>query len=170
LLSSTDPLTQVYNRRYVLERAEAELLRVRRYGGAFSILLLDIDHFKQVNDTHGHLAGDAVLRAVSNLFRGQVRPTDVVGRYGGEEFLVLLPETYHTEACEVAERFRKSLAAMVVTYEQVKLQITTSIGVAFGTCRTENLDTVLAAADQVLYKAKHNGRNQVVVEALTNFP
>jgi diguanylate cyclase (GGDEF)-like protein len=164
--SSTDHLTQIFNRRYVLERAEIELLRIKRHGGLFSILLLDIDHFKNINDRYGHLAGDAALRAVSNLLRSHVRPTDIVGRYGGEEFLVLLPNTDHTEALDVAERFRVNLARMVVAYEHVEFQITISIGVAFGTRRTETVDTVLEAADQVLYQAKRNGRNQVKVVTL----
>jgi diguanylate cyclase (GGDEF)-like protein len=169
LLATTDPLTKIYNRRYVLELAEAELLRVRRYGGRFSILLLDIDHFKQINDVYGHFAGDAVLRAASDLFRAQVRPSDTVGRYGGEEFLILLPETNCTEACEVAERFRQNLEETTLVYDQIRLRITTSIGVAFGSSRTKNLNSVLATADRVLYQAKHMGRNRVVAAEFTDF-
>lgn len=168
--SSTDYLTQLFNRRYVLERAEIELLRVKRHGGLFSILLLDIDHFKKINDSFGHLVGDAGLRAVGDLLRCQIRPTDVVGRYGGEEFLIFLPDTDHNEASEVAERFRSSLEEMVVQYGQQTFQMTACIGVAFGTSQTENIDTVIEAADFALYKAKRNGRNQIAVATLTNRP
>lgn len=162
LLSSTDPLTQAYNRRYILERAEAELSRVRRQGGQFAVLLLDIDHFKQVNDTYGHLAGDTVLRAASDLFCAQARLTDVVGRYGGEEFIALLPDTGKAQALDMAERFRASLAAMSVAFEAIEVNVTVSIGVACGTGDTAGLDAVLAQADQFLYQAKRDGRNRVV--------
>jgi diguanylate cyclase (GGDEF)-like protein len=168
LLATIDPLTNIYNRRHILELAEAELLRVRRYGGGFSILLLDIDHFKQVNDEHGHLAGDAVLRAASELFCGQLRHSDTVGRYGGEEFLILLPATNRTEACEAAERFRRALAETAIAYAEIKPRITASIGVAFGSRRTENLDAMLAAADRALYRAKHGGRNRVAAAEISD--
>lgn len=162
LLSSRDALTQAYNRRYVLEQAEAELGRVKKHHcGFFAVLLLDIDFFKQVNDTYGHLAGDAVLRAVCEVLNRQVRVADVIGRYGGEEFMALLPDTDKAQALEVAERLRASLAAMRVAFGAVEIGVTVSIGVACGSGETPAIDVVLAEADRLLYQAKHEGRNRV---------
>jgi diguanylate cyclase (GGDEF)-like protein len=157
----TDVLTGLSNRRRFFEMAEAELTRARRYGTALSLLMLDIDHFKTVNDMHGHRAGDRVLQQLARTCREVLRAVDIVGRVGGEEFAILLPETALPGAVEVAERLLVAVArASVARDEGVPLRITVSIGVA--TLQPKgNLDTVMSQSDTALYQAKHDGRNRV---------
>jgi diguanylate cyclase (GGDEF)-like protein len=159
----TDVLTGLANRRRFFEVADAELARARRYGTPLSVLMLDIDHFKDVNDAHGHRAGDRVLQQLARTCLEVLRTVDVVGRVGGEEFAILLPETAREGAVEVAERLREAVGrAEVAREEGVPLRVTVSIGVST-LSGAANLDTLMSQADTALYDAKHAGRNRVCV-------
>jgi two-component system, cell cycle response regulator len=163
-LASTDPLTDVLNRRALAERLLGEMERVRRYETTVSVLLIDIDFFKRVNDTHGHLVGDDVLTEIAELLQRAVRAVDVVARYGGEEFVIVLPETGAVGAASFAERIRELVEAktFVQTPEGTGLRITASIGVAtFPSPGVQTVEDLLAKADQALYRAKAEGRNLV---------
>jgi diguanylate cyclase (GGDEF)-like protein len=162
-MASTDPLTGLINRRHFYEMAGRELERVRRSGGALAILMLDLDHFKLVNDAFGHQAGDEALRAVAEVLRTGLRTADVPARYGGEELVVLLPDADADHAAQAAERVRAAIAAVSVATERGEVQLTVSMGVA-ATCAggAESLDQLLARADDALYAAKRQGRNCVV--------
>ncbi len=162
-LAQTDPLTQVLNRRALTERLTSELDRARRYGHSVAVLMLDLDHFKQVNDTRGHLVGDGVLKDIAEILRGAVRSADFVARYGGEEFVVVLPETGVDGAVHFAERLRERIAATEFQAGLgTPLALTASIGVSlFPGPRITSVDDLLAAADTALYKAKSDGRNRV---------
>ncbi|HEX5338562.1 MAG TPA: diguanylate cyclase [Gallionella sp.] len=158
----SDYLTGLANRRYFLEQAENELARALRYGGALSILMLDVDHFKQFNDTYGHKVGDTVLKKLAEVCLGSLRDVDIVGRIGGEEFAVLLPETGREQAMEAAERLRAALAAAQVSLSGgLPLHFTVSLGVVTLNDKGINIDTLLNRADQALYRAKNEGRNRV---------
>jgi two-component system cell cycle response regulator len=162
-LALTDPLTKVLNRRALTDRLAAEMGRVNRYESTVSLLLIDLDHFKRVNDNYGHLVGDDVLTEMAGLLQNAVRAVDVVARYGGEEFVVVLPETGSPGASRFAERLREVIEAHPFSRGAGStLRLTASIGVA--TYPSPNLETVeafLAAADQALYRAKAEGRNRV---------
>ena len=163
-LAQTDPLTQVLNRRALTDRLVSELDRARRYGHSVAILMLDLDHFKAVNDTRGHLVGDGVLKDVAEILRGAVRSADFVARYGGEEFVVVLPETSVEGALHFAERLRERIATTPFSGggSGVTLELSASIGVAlFPGPRITSVDDLLAAADGALYRAKSDGRNRV---------
>jgi len=164
-LATTDPLTRVLNRRALLDRLATELDRVRRYQSTLSLLLLDVDHFKQINDTAGHLAGDSVLRQIGALLQEAVRTVDVVARYGGEEFVTLLPETSDEGATAFAERLRERIAAQPFEVGgDEPVHLTVSIGIAsFPSPGVESTDDLFARADGALYRAKSAGRNQVHV-------
>ena len=158
----TDPLTGVANRRYFHKRLEEELRRARRYKHSLGLLMIDIDHFKKVNDHYGHSTGDTVLQGLANLLRQSVRDTEIAARYGGEEFALLMPLTSTDEAEAAAERIRKAVFAYAFTSPQGKvIPLTVSIGVAsFPTdCRT--VSELVEVADRALYAAKNGGRNQV---------
>ena len=162
-LATTDPLTRLLNRRALLERLSIEVDRAHRYGSSLSLLLLDIDHFKAINDTAGHLVGDGVLRQLGELLAYSVRTADVVARYGGEEFVVILPETSSDGGVIFAERLRDTVErhAFDVSSEE-PLHLTASIGVAtFPSPRVESTEDLFARADEALYRAKSGGRNQV---------
>lgn len=162
-LATTDPLTRLLNRRALLERLSIEVDRAHRYGSSLSLLLLDIDHFKAINDTAGHLVGDGVLRQLGDLLAYSVRTADVVARYGGEEFVVILPETSSEGGVIFAERLRDTVErhAFDVSNEE-PLHLTASIGVAtFPSPRVESTEDLFARADEALYRAKSGGRNQV---------
>ena len=163
LLAHTDPLTEVLNRRALSERLTDEMERVRRYESTVSMLLIDLDHFKRINDSHGHLVGDDVLMEVAALLQRAVRAVDVVARYGGEEFVIVLPETSPFGATTFAERIRELIDAHPFTQVRGQpLHLTTSIGVAsYPTPGIESLEDLFAAADQALYRAKAEGRNRV---------
>jgi diguanylate cyclase (GGDEF)-like protein len=162
-LASTDALTGTLNRRALAEALAAELDRARRYNLYLSIMLADLDRFKQINDRRGHLAGDAVLRQVGELLRHEARSVDIVARYGGEEFVVVMPETTLRGATVFAERVRSKIAGRdFAPAGEEPLQLTVSIGLAgFPNERVTSADTFIALADQALYRAKDEGRNRV---------
>jgi len=162
-LAHTDPLTQLVNRRALTIRLVTEMERVRRYNAPLSMLLIDLDHFKLVNDTYGHMAGDDVLAAVATLLQRAVRSVDTVARYGGEEFVVVLPETGRQGAIAFAERIRERVASHGFAIgESEKIHITSSIGVAtYPSPLLESVEDLFRAADIALYRAKGNGRNLV---------
>ncbi|QPK65194.1 diguanylate cyclase [Methylomonas sp. LL1] len=158
----TDFLTELANRRYFIELAEAELARALRYRKPFSLLMFDIDHFKAVNDNHGHKTGDRVLQRFAAILRRTLREVDIIGRLGGEEFAVILPETDVGEAREAAERLRLAAADTIMQSEAgALLRVTVSIGVAPLTGEPTDIETLLKQADDALYLAKNSGRNQV---------
>ncbi|HTM22873.1 MAG TPA: GGDEF domain-containing protein [Kofleriaceae bacterium] len=161
-MSKTDALTMVANRRHFLELLDRELARARRYSTPLSCVMIDLDHFKGVNDGHGHLIGDQVLVAVADALRRSIRESDMVARYGGEEFVLLLPSTDLTGARDLAERCRAVIAATQVAGRQGLLSVTASMGVASLPPATD-MDTLLSAADEALYQAKDGGRDRVVV-------
>lgn len=163
-LAQTDPLTQLLNRRALTERITAEMERALRYDSTLALLMIDLDHFKKVNDTYGHLVGDDVLRDVAQLLGETIRGTDIVARYGGEEFLVLLPETDDEGAERFAERIRAAVEQhpFVAGKTSGTLSMTTSVGVAvFPAARIESVEDLFARADAALYRAKADGRNRV---------
>ena len=158
----TDDLTGLVNRRRFIEALDAEIERARRFGSALTIVLADLDNFKQVNDEYGHHGGDVVLRAFADLIRSHVRDVDVSGRIGGEEFAILLPETDREGAARVAERMRGSLNAVSIAIsEERSIRAASSFGVAeLGP--EQSGDDLLRAADAALYRAKDEGKNRVV--------
>ncbi len=168
LMLTTDELTGLHNRRHFFERLEEELRRAKRYGHDMSCIMLDIDHFKKVNDTYGHLTGDMVLTTLALLLKTGFRETDVVARYGGEEILILLPETDAEQALSVAEKIRAMVEEQEMTDDEGRtIRITVSLGVAgISLERLESLsdpDELIKCADEALYRAKEGGRNRVEV-------
>lgn len=163
-MSSVDGLTRLTNRRSFIERGQTEFNRALHSPSAkLSCIMIDIDHFKQVNDTHGHQAGDAVLVEVSRILMDNARQYDEVGRYGGEEFAILLPRTPLEAALRVAERLRSHIEANSVTVDGMDLTVTASFGVAcYPSDAITDMASLLKAADMALYDAKHQGRNRVV--------
>jgi diguanylate cyclase (GGDEF)-like protein len=157
-----DALTGILNRGALIEREEAELARFRREGNPLSVLMIDLDHFKEVNDVHGHLVGDEVLREAVRRILGVLREYDFLGRYGGEEFLAVLPGLRNGDARAVAERIRMTLSASPVSVLDKEISVTLSIGVA--TYEGDgSVDDLNRAADEALYRAKEAGRNQVAL-------
>jgi len=162
-LSNTDPLTHLYNRRYMMEMLKKELQRAERKGTHLSLIMIDIDRFKQVNDHYGHQNGDLVLVAVANLSRVGLRSYDFAARYGGEEFVLVLPETAHDDALLVAERLRERVQAKTFTGALRGLNTTVSMGVAtYPTTVISSMADLVREADEALYRAKAGGRNRVV--------
>lgn len=164
-ISARDALTGLYNRWYVMEKIESEMNRSIRHGSPVSLIMLDIDHFKRVNDSFGHSAGDRVLRSVGQVLRDSCRVYDVAGRYGGEEFCIVLPETRVGSTTVVAERIRERLATSRFEVGADSVIVTASIGIA-GVDAAEvegalSSSTLIDRADQALYSAKHHGRNRV---------
>jgi diguanylate cyclase (GGDEF)-like protein/PAS domain S-box-containing protein len=157
-LASTDELTGLWNRRYFFEIGHNECKRTRRYKAKFGMLVIDIDHFKDINDTYGHAAGDAVLRNVAEIFRKGLRDVDIPARIGGEEFAVLMPNTDIEGAKIVAERLRSAVESSEVVYEENSLKITISVGISDCT-NINSIDEMLKNADDALYEAKRSGRN-----------
>ncbi len=159
----TDRLTQIYNKGYLLEALEAEFKRARALHTDFSVIFFDLDHFKKINDTYGHDAGDLVLKEISQLIRtSHVRPKDLFARYGGEEFVILLYNTPGKAAQDIAERIRIGIETHPFIYENKRLPVTASLGVAEIQAGIEAAQTLLKKADQALYEAKNGGRNQVI--------
>ena len=162
-LASTDELTGLYVRRLILQRLRQEVRRFRRYGRPISVALLDLDHFKAVNDTHGHPAGDEVLRAVGEILLDRTRrELDIPGRYGGEEFLLIMPETNEAGALVACERLRRAVEAEAIYYGEEEIRITVSIGVAGRDEGDESPMNMLRRADDACYEAKRRGRNRIV--------
>ena len=170
-LATTDPLTGALNRRAIATRGNAELKRVARTEASFAALLLDIDHFKRVNDEHGHLAGDRVLQAVSRACQGALRELDIFGRWGGEEFVALLPETGHDGAVAAAERLRTAIEGVCVDDDAGQpIRPTVSVGVAAWLPGGDTLEALLSRSDAALYVAKASGRNRVCAAPAGNAP
>jgi len=162
LQAAHDGLTGLLNRAAILDILERELARTSREGTTLAILMADLDGFKLINDTYGHQAGDAVLREVAQRMRASLRSYDAIGRYGGEEFLIVLPGCDVSQAMEVAERVRASLSGHAVDIPQGGISVTSSLGVATSGDAVEvDMDSLIQAADKALYRAKHRGRNRV---------
>jgi two-component system cell cycle response regulator len=161
-LATTDPLTRVLNRRALVDRLGVEMDRARRFQADLTVLLLDIDFFKTVNDSSGHLAGDEVLRQIASLLEDAIRTVDIVARYGGEEFLIILPETGQKGARVFAERLRDRIASHDFAVGGRVIRLTVSVGLAtFPSPHISSADDFVARADEALYRAKADGRNQV---------
>ncbi len=163
-----DPLTGVYNRRYLDRRLNEEVSRARRHGLPLTVLMLDIDHFKRINDDHGHQAGDQVLAQFADLTKRQLREPDLVARYGGEEFLVIAQQTTRHDALNLAERLRARIESNTFTVtnmaaqgERLEIRVTCSIGVAGLSDEIVRADMLVHCADKNMYHAKHAGRNRV---------
>ncbi|MCW8907100.1 MAG: diguanylate cyclase [Sedimenticola sp.] len=160
-LASIDSLTGVLNRREFMQRAKTEVSRLKRHEGALSVLLLDVDYFKQVNDTHGHPAGDRVLRIIAQSTAAALREEDVLGRIGGEEFAIFLPSTDLVSGLGTAERIRAAVESLRIQLGEVELSVTVSIGVSEFVAGESSIDPALGRADRALYQAKEGGRNRV---------
>lgn len=165
-LANTDSLTGIANRRYFFLLAEKELSRARRYGGPLAAMILDVDHFKVVNDSHGHAIGDLALTTVAGTCRAVLRTSDLLGRIGGEEFAMLLPQTDSAGATSLAERLRQAIADMRVEYPTGSLSLSVTIGVAVWQGGADSLDQLLRRADDMLYEGKRQGRNRVSVAGI----
>jgi diguanylate cyclase (GGDEF)-like protein len=161
-LATIDSMTGLYNRGHFLNQAAAEWSRSQRYQRPLSMLMVDVDHFKQVNDRYGHAVGDETIVAVAGACAKGKRQSDIVGRLGGEEFAILLPETELAQATIVADRLCKAIAAHVMMAHEVQFKVTASIGIAAASVSMSGLDALMRAADQALYQAKAQGRNCVV--------
>jgi diguanylate cyclase (GGDEF)-like protein len=160
--SIRDPLTRLYNRRYMEDALQREFAHATRDGYPVSIIMADIDHFKKVNDTHGHSAGDEVLEQLSQLFMANFRAEDIVCRYGGEEFLIVMPETSAETAFMRIDGLRKVLETTPLKLSGLELQITLSAGIAVYPAEGSTIDQIVQKADQAMYQAKREGRNRVI--------
>jgi len=159
-LTTVDGLTQVFNRRYFLEQLEREASRAKRYRRELSLLLFDIDHFKQINDNFGHLAGDYVLKQLATVVKGKIRREDILARYGGEEFAIILPEIDAPNAMQFAEKIRRLVEKAPFKFEETKIAVTVSVGLA--TCGdADDAAILIKRTDDKLYEAKGAGRNCV---------
>jgi diguanylate cyclase (GGDEF)-like protein len=163
-LASSDSLTELANRRRFFEQATGEVIRAQRYGHPLSLQMLDIDHFKTINDRFGHAAGDGVLKAFADTLRANLRHNDLAARIGGEEFVILLPETGIDDAMLHAERTRRAVEASAIPFARETLRVTVSIGVATLDAGEMSADAMLMRADSGLYRAKQGGRNRVQVD------
>ena len=163
-MATTDQLTGLFNRHYFSSELVKQINTWRRYQRPLSILILDIDYFKKVNDSHGHMAGDYVLRTLAKICQGAVRDIDTVARIGGEEFAILLPSTAVNGAMRTAERIRKETEAFSFKYEAARFRVTVSLGVAELTDESWSITEFMKAADEMLYKAKNSGRNRCVAK------
>jgi diguanylate cyclase (GGDEF)-like protein len=162
-LSRTDALTKLVNRRHLMEVMELEFLRAERYRDALTFVMADIDHFKRLNDTHGHAVGDRALVTVADTLRASLRQHDIVGRYGGEEFAMLLPNTPLEGAWTVAERCREEVERQVIETPSGEIRVTLSLGIAaVPDDRVDSMEGLMKLADDALYEAKNRGRNRVV--------
>lgn len=171
-LSNIDSLTQVSNRRYFIEQLETEIYRAKRASTPLNLLMADLDHFKSINDQYGHQTGDEAIKITANILQSTVRATDIVSRYGGEEFCVLLPEASKEAALQTAERCRKNLENVEINVDNCQVHISASFGLCHISAKQisndeATIDTMLKAADLALYDAKHQGRNCVVYREIT---
>jgi len=162
VMARTDPLTGTFNRRHFIETGDAEIKRSVRYEAIFSMMMLDIDHFKNVNDTYGHDVGDVAIKATVKAIQEALRTEDTLGRLGGEEFAVILPETNLDNSAVVAERIRQSIEDIDIPTPQGDLKFTISIGISELDIGDKAIDTLLKRADEALYIAKEQGRNRVI--------
>jgi len=161
-LTTIDGLTQIYNKRYFVETLEREIGRAQRYGRDLSLIMFDIDHFKTVNDTFGHLAGDFVLKQLASVIKSRIRREDVLARYGGEEFAIILPEIDHYNSMHFADKIRKLTEKASFKFEDTEIPVTVSVGVAtLGRDVNDGLEFI-KCADDALYGAKNQGRNRVI--------
>jgi two-component system cell cycle response regulator len=160
-LANTDSLTGLFNRRVFLERLDQESDRISRLGGTAVLLMLDLDFFKRVNDTYGHATGDEVLKRFADIVQKNSRNIDVPARFGGEEFVVLLPGTDQDEALVMAERLRRQVSEVVIVHPKGIVKITVSIGAALLSSQNTDSELVLNRADSAMYTAKELGRNQI---------
>jgi len=161
-VSHTDHLTGLYNRRYLMEVLESEFSRARRSGGSLSLLIIDIDHFKWINDTYGHQEGDLVLAEAASVFRDQLRGYDTAVRYGGDEFVAVLPDTTMSDAMAVAERMRKAIMKSRFPGKLSHVRLSFSIGIAVHPAQgIETVTDFIRMADNALYRAKEKGRNRI---------
>jgi two-component system, cell cycle response regulator len=160
-LTTVDGLTQIFNKRYFSECIEREIARALRYRREISLVMFDIDHFKQVNDTHGHLAGDSVLKTLALTVKNRIRREDLFARYGGEEFAIVLPEIDVHNAHQFAEKIRRIVETTDFRFEGIKMDITISLGVAALDQETTDAAALIKRADEHLYEAKNAGRNCV---------
>jgi diguanylate cyclase (GGDEF)-like protein len=164
-MAETDPLTGVPNRRQVIEMGQRLMMRCYQDSRPYAMLLLDLDGFKQINDRHGHTAGDKALCSVAQALRRNLRPGDHLGRYGGEEFAVILPDTDADEAGRVAERLRAAVAGLEPDWASGAARVTLSGGIAFATPGRSDFSQLMVRADQALYRAKNAGRNRIEMAA-----
>ena len=162
-ISITDSLTGLYNRKHLMETLDKEVSRSQRHSHSFSLLVIDIDHFKKYNDTYGHLAGDEVLSRLASVFQKSIRSSDYAARYGGEEFIIMLPEIGPEQGVEAAERIRHKVAEEIFSGEGESIKVTISVGVASYPENGEDAESVIRNADAALYEAKELGRNRVIL-------
>jgi diguanylate cyclase (GGDEF)-like protein len=162
-MASYDTLTQIYNRRCLMNEAEKELLKARNCCGCISVFMIDIDFFKKINDKYGHLAGDQVIKEIVKVCKKKIRIIDIIGRYGGEEFIIILPNTEKESAIDIAENIRKSVQDFEIEFKEEKISVTVSIGVACAIINNNeaNIGKIIDEADRCLYYAKNHGRNQI---------
>jgi diguanylate cyclase (GGDEF)-like protein len=160
-LTTIDGLTQVYNKRYFIETLEREIGRAHRYRRELSLIMFDIDHFKKINDTYGHLAGDHVLKQLASVIKARIRREDIMSRYGGEEFAIILPEIDNYNAVQFAEKIRGIVEKAVFRFEDTDIPVTISIGCASMTTELQEPHEFVRVADGHLYTAKSQGRNRV---------
>jgi diguanylate cyclase (GGDEF)-like protein len=169
--ATTDPLSGLYNRRYLWDFLKRELLRAQRRSLPVALIMLDIDHFKRFNDTWGHLAGDAVIKRVAEVITHSIRGSDIACRYGGEEFIAVLPEATRQTALERAEVMRRELETMEMEFEGQPLgRVTGSFGVAIFPLHGAAAEALVRAADEALYEAKGAGRNRVILHGQRGQP
>lgn len=165
VLAAEDDLTKVFNRRHFFQLAEIEWERSRRHGRPLCLLILDVDNFKAINDRFGHGAGDELLRSIAQQCRTCLRKTDILGRYGGDEFVILLCETDAGGATEIAERIRRAIEAAALEIAGNRISVSVSVGVAGLGPKPTSVEGLLAGADGALYAAKKRGRNRVEIAA-----
>lgn len=160
--STIDHLTGIFNRRYFMERLREEIDRTQRYGTPFAVAFIDIDNFKRINDEHGHLSGDEILKQLTQTCAKQVRDIDTLARIGGEEFALLLPQTTPEDAERLVERLRADVAATRASIGDVRLELTVSIGLTSSNRGAMDVDGILRVADEALYAARRQGKNRLV--------
>ena len=169
--ANRDPLTGLFNKGYIMEQLDYHMALARRSLDTMALMFIDIDHFKQVNDTYGHLCGDAILAQLASMFRQRSRAVNIVGRYGGEEFVIIGPISNHKSAGYMADRLRRGVEQNTFIWEKHEIRLTISIGVCIYSSRIKTKEEMIQVADDALYQAKSEGRNRVVIgEPNEEFP